>query len=90
MHIDATFNVIGPGRVLVNPDRPCDQVIVISFLFSEFLSQETAKGPYSLQSSLSCHFVYLFTTLDEGFTLYLLVLNVKQRSCKYQFLWFLV
>ena len=25
MHIDATFNVIGPGLVLVNPDRPCYQ-----------------------------------------------------------------
>lgn len=26
MHIDATFNIIGPGLVLSNPDRPCDQV----------------------------------------------------------------
>ena len=26
MHIDATFNVIGPGLVIVNPDRPCDQI----------------------------------------------------------------
>lgn len=25
MHIDATFNFIGPGIVLSNPDRPCDQ-----------------------------------------------------------------
>jgi len=25
MHIDATFNIIGPGLVLVNPDRPCKQ-----------------------------------------------------------------
>lgn len=26
MHIDATFNIIGPGLVLSNPDRPCLQV----------------------------------------------------------------
>lgn len=27
MHIDATFNIIGPGLVLSNPDRPCHQVL---------------------------------------------------------------
>jgi len=26
MHIDATFNFIGPGLVLSNPERPCDQI----------------------------------------------------------------
>lgn len=26
MHIDATFNIIGPGLVLVNPDRPCNEI----------------------------------------------------------------
>ena len=26
MHIDATINVIGPGLLIVNPDRPCDQL----------------------------------------------------------------
>jgi len=26
MHIDATFNIIGPGLVVVNPDRPCHQI----------------------------------------------------------------
>ena len=26
MHIDATFNIIGPGLVLTNPDRKCQQV----------------------------------------------------------------
>ena len=26
MHIDATFNIIGPGLVLTNPDRPCNQI----------------------------------------------------------------
>ncbi|XP_020369298.2 glycine amidinotransferase, mitochondrial [Rhincodon typus] len=26
MHIDATFNIIGPGLVLANPDRPCHQI----------------------------------------------------------------
>lgn len=26
MHIDATFNIVGPGLVLSNPDRPCNQI----------------------------------------------------------------
>lgn len=26
MHIDATFNIIGAGLVLINPDRPCNQL----------------------------------------------------------------
>ena len=26
MHIDATFNIIGPGLVIANPDRPCIQI----------------------------------------------------------------
>jgi glycine amidinotransferase len=26
LHIDATFNVIGPGLVLSNPDRPCREI----------------------------------------------------------------
>ncbi|XP_068169745.1 glycine amidinotransferase, mitochondrial-like [Antennarius striatus] len=25
-HIDATFNIIGPGLALLNPERPCDQI----------------------------------------------------------------
>ena len=26
MHIDATFNIIGPGLVISNPDRPCNEL----------------------------------------------------------------
>lgn len=26
MHIDATFNIIGPGLAITNPDRPCNQI----------------------------------------------------------------
>ncbi|XP_072022946.1 glycine amidinotransferase, mitochondrial-like [Amphiura filiformis] len=26
LHIDSTFNIIGPGIVLANPDRPCNQI----------------------------------------------------------------
>nr|XP_039249158.1 glycine amidinotransferase, mitochondrial-like isoform X1 [Styela clava] len=26
MHIDATFNIIGPGLVISNPERPCHQI----------------------------------------------------------------
>ena len=25
MHIDGTFNIIGPGLVITNPQRPCQQ-----------------------------------------------------------------
>lgn len=39
MHIDATFNIIGPGLVLSNPDRPCRQVRLegLRFLFIYFV-----------------------------------------------------
>ena len=26
MHIDGTFSIIGPGLVIANPDRPCNQL----------------------------------------------------------------
>lgn len=26
MHIDATFNFIGPGLALTNPERPCNEI----------------------------------------------------------------
>ena len=26
MHIDATFNIIGPGLAMSNPERPCQQI----------------------------------------------------------------
>ena len=26
IHIDTTFNIIGPGLVVANPDRPCNQL----------------------------------------------------------------
>ena len=26
MHIDGTINIIGPGLMIVNPDRPCNQL----------------------------------------------------------------
>ena len=26
MHIDATINIVGPGLLIVNPDRPCNQL----------------------------------------------------------------
>lgn len=38
MHIDATFNIIGPGLVLSNPDRPCHQVKnVLTHILSQML-----------------------------------------------------
>lgn len=38
MHIDATFNIIGPGLVLSNPDRPCRQVLLDMKHYFSFLS----------------------------------------------------
>ena len=26
MHIDATINIIGPGLMIMNPERPCAQI----------------------------------------------------------------
>lgn len=42
MHIDATFNIIGPGLVLSNPDRPCRQVSAMLSLFLTQLLREYA------------------------------------------------
>jgi len=25
IHVDSSFNIIGPGLVITNPDRPCNQ-----------------------------------------------------------------
>ena len=26
MHIDGTINIVGPGLLIVNPDRPCNEL----------------------------------------------------------------
>lgn len=39
MHIDATFNIIGPGLVLSNPDRPCHQVKNVLTLIRYYLKR---------------------------------------------------
>lgn len=36
MHIDATFNIIGPGLAIVNPDRKCYQVVLSNYKMYEF------------------------------------------------------
>ena len=59
-------------------------VIVITFYSPSCLGQETAKGPFGLRVKLPP--VHLSTTQGGGFTLSLLMLNVKQGSCEYQFL----
>ena len=63
-------------------------LIVITFYSPSCLGQETAKGPFGLWVKLPL--AHLSTTLDGGFTLSFLLLNVKQGSSKYQFysLWF--
>ena len=60
-------------------------VIVITFYSPSCLGPETAKGPFGLRVKLPSP-VHLFTTHGGAFTLSLLMLNVKQESCEYQFL----
>ena len=59
-------------------------VIVITFYSPSSLGQETAKGPFGLPVKLPP--AHLSTAHGGGFTLSLLMLNVKQESCEYQFL----
>ena len=59
-------------------------VIAITFYSPSCLGQETTKGPFGLRVKLPP--AYLSTTHGRGFTLSLLMLNVKQESCEYQFL----
>ena len=59
-------------------------VIVITFYSPSCLGQETAKGPFGLRVKLPP--AHLSTTHGGGFALFLLMLNVKQESCEYQFL----
>ena len=61
-------------------------LIEIKFYSPIYLGQETAKGPFGLRVKLPP--AHLSTTHDEGFTLSLLMLNVKQRNCECQFLVF--
>ena len=59
-------------------------VIVITFYLPSYLGQEKAKGPFGLQVKLPS--AHLSTTHGGISTLSLLMLNVKQGSCEYQFL----
>ena len=59
-------------------------VSVITFYLPSCLGQETAKGPFGLRVKLPP--AHLSTTHGGGFTLSLLMLNVKQETCEYQFL----
>ena len=59
-------------------------VFVITFYSRSCLGQETTKGPFGLRVKLPP--AHLSTTHGGGFTLSLLMLNVKQESCEYQFL----
>ena len=68
-------NQIRQIRVIVN---------VITFYSPSCLGQETAKGPFGLRVKQPP--AHLSATHGGGFTLFLLVLNVKQESCEYQFL----
>ena len=58
--------------------------IAITFYSPSCLGQETAKGPFGLRVKLP--HAHLSTTHGGGFILSLLMLNVKQESCEYQFL----
>jgi len=53
MHIDATFNIIGPGLVLSNPDRPCDQIKMF-----EKAGWTVVKPPSPIIPDCKCVFTY--------------------------------
>ena len=72
------------ARINSYDDEDNHYVIVITFYSPSCLGQETAKGPFGLRVKLPP--AHLSTTLGGGFTLSLLMLNVKQKSCEYQFL----
>ena len=55
----------------------------MSFYSPNWLDQKTANGPFGLQVKLPP--AHLSTIDGGGFTLSLLLLNVKQGSCDYQF-----
>ena len=57
-------------------------------LFSNCIGQEIAKGPFGLQVTLPS--AHLSTTHGGGFTLSLVMLNVKEESCECQVLLSLV
>ena len=65
----------------VTGDCNCNFVIVIAVYSPSCLGQETAKGPFGLRVTLLP--AYLSTTHGRDFTLFLLMLNVKQESCEY-------
>lgn len=50
MHIDATFNIIGPGLVLSNPDRPCNQVLPDRRVCLSFITVRSAALLWTLTS----------------------------------------
>ena len=70
----------GAGLKQTNKNIP----FVITSYSPNCFGQETAKGPFGLRVKLPP--AHLSTTHGGGFTLSLLMLNVKQESCEYQFL----
>ena len=62
-------------------------VIAAHFYEPSCPGQETAKRPFGfLSQAATCPHVYQSTTSGRGFTLSLLLLNVKQGSYEFQFL----
>lgn len=67
MHIDATFNIIGPGLVLSNPDRPCHQVqecldsqITLNVYRGGHSAEVTLWKQQHMRTNQSYHFFILF------------------------------
>ena len=57
MHIDATFNIIGPGLVLANPERPCNQIDMFN----------KAGWKVGVQCSLALKQLFNPLTIDDAF-----------------------
>ena len=60
--------------------------IQLQFQFIRLVTLATRQGKKLAAIGSSCSLVQLSTTHDAGFTLCILILNVKQGSCEYQFL----
>ena len=59
MHIDATFNIIGPGLVITNPTRPCYEIESIKKAGWRVVTAPTPAGSMMQNSLHVCVCMYV-------------------------------
>ena len=70
MHIDATFNVIGPGLVITNPDRPFHQRVMFEkagTMANTLLASDTNELTQTMFQCIVTH--WIINTLSSIFLL---------------------